>query len=66
VAEALSAIKEKEEEGVETRAREKKEEFKPVSKEEPKFGIFADLLKTALKKKDDKKPEPEGEPEKKK
>lgn len=65
VAEALSAIKEKEEEGVETRAREKKEEFKPVSKEGPKFGIFADLLKTALKKKDDKKPDAEAEPEKK-
>jgi hypothetical protein len=65
VAEALSAIKEKEEEGAEMRAREKKEEFKPVAKEEPKFGIFADLLKTALKKKDDKKPEPESEPEKK-
>jgi hypothetical protein len=65
VAEALSAIKEKEEEGTEARAREKKEEFKPVAKEEPKFGIFADLLKTALKKKDDKKPEAEGEPEKK-
>jgi hypothetical protein len=71
VAAALSAIKEKEEEGVETRAREKKEEFKPVPKEEPKFGIFADLLKTALKKKEDKKPgdeaeeEGEGEEEKK-
>jgi hypothetical protein len=65
VQEALSAIKEKEDEGVETRAREKKEEFKPVPKEEPKFGIFADLLKTALKKKEDKKPEPEGKPEKK-
>ncbi|MGA2361986.1 MAG: hypothetical protein ABSG73_05950 [Candidatus Aminicenantales bacterium] len=61
VAEALSAIKEKEEEGTETRAREKKEEFKPAPKEEPKFGIFADLLKTALKKKEDKKPEDEGE-----
>jgi len=59
VAEALSAIKEKEEEGVETRAPKKKEEFKPVPKEEPKFGIFADLLKTALKKKEDKKPEDE-------
>jgi len=65
VAAALSAIKEKDEEGVETRAREKKEEFKPVSKEEPKFGIFADLLKTALKKKDDKKPDVEPEPPKK-
>lgn len=65
VAEALSAIKEKAEEGTETRAREKKEEFKPAPKEEPKFGIFADLLKTALKKKEDKKPEAEGEGEKK-
>jgi hypothetical protein len=65
VQEALSAIKEQEEEGVETRAREKKEEFKPIPKEEPKFGIFGDLLKTALKKKDDKKPEDEGEPKKK-
>jgi hypothetical protein len=65
VQEALSAIKEQAEEGVETRAREKKEEFKPVPKEEPKFGIFGDLLKTALKKKDGKKPEDEGEPEKK-
>jgi hypothetical protein len=69
VQEALSAIKEKEDEGPETRAREKKEEFKPVAKEEPKFGIFGDLLKSALKKKDDKKPEAEaeaeGEPEKK-
>jgi hypothetical protein len=63
VQEALAAVKEKEDEGVETRAREKKEEFKPSPKEEPKFGIFADLLKTALKKKDDKKPE--GEPDKK-
>jgi hypothetical protein len=69
VQEALSAIKEKEDEGPETRAREKKEEFKPVAKEEPKFGIFGDLLKSALKKKDDKKPETEaeaeGEPEEK-
>jgi hypothetical protein len=63
VQEALSAIKEKEVESVETRSREKKEEFKPISKEEPKFGIFADLLKTALKKKEDKTPE--DEPEKK-
>lgn len=57
---ALSAIKEKAEERDEQRSREKKEEFKPIPKEEPKFGIFADLLKTALKKKDDKKPEGEG------
>ncbi len=63
VAAALSAIKEKEEESEETRAREKKDEFKPAPKEQPKFGIFGDLLKTALKKKDDKKPEPQPEPE---
>jgi hypothetical protein len=66
VQEALAAVKEKEEEGVDTRAREKKEEFKPApAKEEPKFGIFADLLKTALKKKDKDDKKPEGEPEKK-
>ena len=59
VQEALAAVKEKEEEGLEQRAKEKKEEFKPAPKEEPKFGIFGDLLKTALKKKDDKKPEDE-------
>ncbi|HVP91695.1 MAG TPA: hypothetical protein VMS75_10835 [Terriglobales bacterium] len=63
VQEALSAIKEKEDEGTETRAREKKEEFKPVAKEAPKFGLFGDLLKTALKKKDDKTPDAEPEPE---
>jgi hypothetical protein len=53
VQEALAAVKEKEEEGLEQqRAREKKEEFKPApQKEGPKFGIFGDLLKTALKKK---------------
>jgi hypothetical protein len=51
VAAALSAIKEQEEETEEMRAREKKEEFKPLPKEEPKFGVFGDLLKTALKKK---------------
>ncbi len=66
VQEALAAVKEKEEEGVETRAREKKEEFKPApAKEEPKFGIFADLLKTALKKKDKDEKKPEAGPEKK-
>jgi hypothetical protein len=56
---ALAAVKEKEEETPEQqRAREKKEEFKPAAKkEEPKFGIFGDLLKTALKK----KPEDEDE-----
>lgn len=53
VQEALAAVKEKEEETLEQqRAREKKEEFKPAPKKEaPKFGIFGDLLKTALKKK---------------
>ena len=66
VQEALAAVKEKEEEVLEQRAREKKDEAKPAAakakdkKEEPKFGIFADLLKTALKKKEDPKP---GEPE---
>jgi hypothetical protein len=53
VQEALAAVKEKQEETLEQqRAREKKEEFKPAPKKEaPKFGIFGDLLKTALKKK---------------
>ena len=62
VQEALAAVKQKEDEGLEqkAKAREKKEEFKPAPKEEPKFGIFADLLKTALKKKEEPKP---GEPE---
>lgn len=52
---ALAAVKEKEEETPEQqRVREKKDEVKPAPKKEevkPKFGIFADLLKTALKKK---------------
>jgi hypothetical protein len=51
---ALAAVKEKEEETPEQRvAREKREELKPAArkKEEPKFGLFGDLLKTALKKK---------------
>ncbi len=72
---ALAAVKEKEEETLEQqRAREKKEEFKPAAKkEEPKFGLFGDLLKTALKKKPDAQeggeaaeepqPEPAAEPE---
>ncbi len=78
VQEAIRAVKEKEDEGPEQRAREKKEEVKPAAakekkekkdKEEPKFGIFGDLLKTALKKKEEPKPggpqEPQapGEPE---
>jgi len=66
VQEAIRAVKEKEDEGPEQRAREKKEEVKPAAakpkkeKEELKFGIFGDLLKTALKKKEEPKP---GEPE---
>jgi hypothetical protein len=64
VQEALAAVKGKEDEGLEQRAREKKEEFKPApKKEEPKFGIFADLLKTALKKKPEDKAEGEKAPE---
>ncbi len=55
VQEALAAVKGKEEEVLEQRAREKrekKEEFKPApTKDGPKFGLFGDLLKTALKKK---------------
>jgi len=67
VQEALAAVKGKEDEGLEQRAREKKEEFKPApKKEEPKFGIFADLLKTALKKKpEDERSEDEKAPDKK-
>jgi hypothetical protein len=58
--EALSAIKEKEEEGAEREelaAREGKEEFKPVAPKETSFGLFAEKLKSALnkKKKEDKK-----------
>jgi hypothetical protein len=66
---ALAAVKEKEEETTEQqRAREKKEEFKPApKKDEPKFGIFGDLLKTALKKKpeDEAEETPEEQPEEK-
>jgi hypothetical protein len=71
VQEALAAVKGKEEETPEQqRAREKKEEFKPApKKDEPKFGIFGDLLKTALKKKpEDEEAEgetPEEQPEEK-
>jgi hypothetical protein len=67
VQEALAAVKEAEEENLEQRAaREKKEEFRPTpkKKDEPKFGIFGDLLKTALKKKpEDQADEPAGESE---
>lgn len=68
---ALAAVKEKEEETpVQQRVREKKEETKPAPKKDepkPKFGIFGDLLKTALKKKpEDEAAEPsEGKPEEK-
>ncbi|HOW85945.1 MAG TPA: hypothetical protein P5119_02165 [Candidatus Aminicenantes bacterium] len=52
---ALAAVKEKEEETPEQqRVREKKDEIKPAPKKveaKPSFGIFGDLLKTALKKK---------------
>ncbi|HPW17200.1 MAG TPA: hypothetical protein PLP83_02335 [Candidatus Aminicenantes bacterium] len=52
---ALAAVKEKEEEVFEQRVRErreKKDEVKPAAAKpkEPKFGLFGDLLKTALKK----------------
>jgi hypothetical protein len=70
VQEALAAVKEKEEDVLEQRAREKKEkkekkeEVKPVAaKEGPKFGIFGDLLKTALKKKEEPKPDGPQEPQ---
>jgi hypothetical protein len=70
--EALAGVKQRDEEMEEQRARvarekrEKKEEAKPVSKEEPKFGIFGDLLKTALVQKKKEEPKPEEEEEKKK
>lgn len=63
--EALAAVKEKEEELEEQRARtarekkEKKEEAKPVAAEEPKFGVFGDLLKSALVQKKKEEPAPE-------
>mgnify|MGYP005831733193 CR=1 FL=1 len=54
VQEALSAIKEREETGEELHRGERKEEFKPAEKkEEPKFGFFAEMLKSALKQKKD-------------
>jgi hypothetical protein len=61
VQEALAAVKQKEEEVLDQRARDKKEEFKPApKKEEPKFGLFGDLLKTALKKKPEDESDEEG------
>jgi hypothetical protein len=52
--EALAAVKEQEEVEVEVAAREKKkEEIKPAAAKEVAFGgLFAEKLKTALKKKD--------------
>jgi len=73
--EAMTAIKQKEEGLEEQRLRgtkakdkkekkEKKEESKEAAKEEPKFGFFAEKLKSALtqppskkEKEDKKKPE---------
>ena len=63
VQEALSAIKEREEEGEELHRGERKEEFKPVEKkEQPKFGFFAEMLKSALKQKKDQPGEEESGP----
>jgi hypothetical protein len=62
--EALSAIKEKREteaKKVASLPKEEKEEYKPFVSEEPKFGLFAEKLQSALgkqKKKDKKKKEP--------
>jgi hypothetical protein len=73
--EALAAVKQKEEELGEQRAKtarekkekkEKKEEAKPVSKEEPKFGVFGDLLKSALVQKKKEEPAADEEEETKK
>ncbi len=51
--EALAAVKEQEEVEVEVAAKEKKEEIKPAAAKEIAFGgLFAEKLKTALKKKD--------------
>lgn len=64
---ALSAVKEKEEVVEELRAKDKREEFTPLEdKEEPKFGVFAEMLKTALEKKEDDIPEKEPPKTKKK
>ncbi len=50
--EALAAVKEQEEEEIEVAAKEKKEEIKPAATKEVAFGgLFAEKLKTALKKK---------------
>ena len=55
--EALAAVKEQEEEEVEIAAGEKKEEVRPAATGEVAFGgLFAEKLKTALKKKDKEKP----------
>ncbi|MGB9835432.1 MAG: hypothetical protein ACPLRX_01685 [Candidatus Saccharicenans sp.] len=63
--EALEAIKSQEEEELEAAAGDEEEETIQVEleaeKEEPKFGFFAEMLKTALSKK-----QPEGKEEEKK
>jgi hypothetical protein len=68
--EALAAVKQKEDGLDEQRVRtgrekrEKKEEVKPTSKEEPtKFGVFGDLLKSALVQKKKEEPSAGGEDE---
>jgi hypothetical protein len=54
--EALAAVKEQEEVEVEITAKEKPEEIKPAAAKEVAFGgLFAEKLKTALKKKDKEK-----------
>ncbi len=58
---ALSAVKERVDDREEQAQRDRAEEFKPVQKDQPKFGFFAEMLKTALKKKEDPEPGKEGE-----
>lgn len=62
--EALSALKERDEQKDDQTDAEKVESIKPIKKEEPKFGFFAEMLKSALKKKDSS--DDEAEEEKKK
>ena len=64
-AEALTALKQKEEVAEDLRARDrKKEEAKVETKEAPKFGgFFAEILKSALVKKKDEPPAPDDKKE---
>jgi len=65
--EALFAVKEKREreaEKVAAPGKKEEEEFKPLVSEEPKFGVFAEMLKSALDQK--KKKSEKGEKSKKK